>query len=170
MNFVHETKCMCSAWFCKPWWCGSLILLNTNDLGPTHIREICYYHSLWLKFCRHWTIRPHHYNDVIMGAIASQITSLTTVYSTVYSDADQRKHQSSASLAFVRGIHPRPVNSPHKWPITRKMFPFDDVITFKKDSSILHNRNLQVLRVPDYSQHNGCCWHVAYFTTPLCID
>ena len=47
----------------------------------------------------------HHYNDVIMGAIASQITSLTIVYSTVYSDADQRKHQSSASLAFVQGIH-----------------------------------------------------------------
>ena len=40
-----------------------------------------------------------------MGAIASQITSLTIVYSTVYSDADQRKHQSSASLAFVWGIH-----------------------------------------------------------------
>ena len=63
-----------------------------------------------------------------MGAIASQITSLTIVYSTVYSDADQRKHQSSASLAFVRGIHRGPVNSPHKWPETRKMFPFDDVI------------------------------------------
>ena len=63
-----------------------------------------------------------------MGAIASQITSLTIVYSTVYSDADQRKHQSSASLAFVRGIHRWPVNSPHKWLVTRKMFPFDDVI------------------------------------------
>ena len=69
-----------------------------------------------------------HYGDVIMGAIASQITSLTIVYSTVYSDADQRKHQSSASLAFVRGIHRGPVNSPHKWPVTRKMFPFDDAI------------------------------------------
>ena len=69
-----------------------------------------------------------YYNDVIMGAIASQITSLTIVYSTVYSDVDQRKHQSSASLAFVRGIHRGPVNSPHKWPVTRKMFPFDDVI------------------------------------------
>ena len=69
-----------------------------------------------------------HYNDVIMGKIASQITSLAIVYSTVYSDADQRKHQSSASLAFVRGIHRGPVNSPHKWPVTRKMFPFDDVI------------------------------------------
>ena len=63
-----------------------------------------------------------------MGTIASQITSLTIVYSTVYSDADQRKHQSSASLACVRGNHLRPVNFPHKWPVTRKMFPFDDVI------------------------------------------
>ena len=70
----------------------------------------------------------HHYGDVIMGAIASQITSLAIVYSTVYSDADRRKHQSSASLAFVWGIHRGPVNSPHKGPVTRKMFPFDDVI------------------------------------------
>ena len=46
-----------------------------------------------------------HYDDVIMTTIASQITSLTSVYSTVYSDADQRKHQNSASLAFVWGIH-----------------------------------------------------------------
>ena len=63
-----------------------------------------------------------------MGAIASQITSLTIVYSTVYSDVDQRKHQSFASLAFVWGIHRGSVNSPHKWPVTREMFPFDDVI------------------------------------------
>ena len=69
-----------------------------------------------------------YYDDVIMGAIASQITSFTIVYSTVYSDADQRKHQSSASLAFVRGIHRGLVNSPHKWPVTREIFPFDDVI------------------------------------------
>ena len=46
----------------------------------------------------------------------------------VQSGADQRKHQSSASLAFVRGIHRWPVNSPHKWPVTRGMFPFDDVV------------------------------------------
>ena len=66
--------------------------------------------------------------DVVMGTIATQITSLTVVYSSVYSDADQGKHQSSASLAFVWEIHRGPVNSPHKWPVTRKMFPFDDVI------------------------------------------
>ena len=46
-----------------------------------------------------------HYIDIIMTTMASQITSLTVVCSTVYSDADQRKHQSSVSLAFVRGIH-----------------------------------------------------------------
>ena len=63
-----------------------------------------------------------------MGTIASQINSLTIVHLTVYSDADQRKHQRSTSLAFLRGIHRGPVNSAHKWPVTRKMFPFDDVI------------------------------------------
>ena len=70
----------------------------------------------------------NHYDDVIMSAIASQITSLTIVYSTVYPGADRSKHQSSASLAFVWGNHRGPVNSPHKWPVTRKIFPFDDVI------------------------------------------
>ena len=69
-----------------------------------------------------------HYNDVMMGAIASQITSITIVHSTVSSDADKRKHKSSASLAFVRGIQRGLVNSPYKWPVTRIMFPFDDVI------------------------------------------
>ena len=67
-------------------------------------------------------------NDVTMDAMASQITNLTIVYSTVYSGADQRKHQSSASLAFLWGIHRWPVNCPHKWPVTRKIFPFHDVI------------------------------------------
>ena len=70
-----------------------------------------------------------------MGAKASQITSLASVYSTVYSGPDQTKHQSSASLAFMRGIHRPPVNSPHKGPVTRIFFsiwwrhhvPYNDV-------------------------------------------
>ena len=78
-----------------------------------------------------WWVLVCHYSDVIMGTMASQITSLMNVYSTVYSDADQRKYQSSASLAFVRAIHQWPVNSPHKGPVTMKMFPFDDVIMVK---------------------------------------
>ena len=63
-----------------------------------------------------------------MGGIASQITSLMIVYSTVYSDADQRKDKSSTSLTFVWGIHRGRVNSPHKWPVKQKMLSFDDVI------------------------------------------
>ena len=80
-----------------------------------HKRDILRWWEIWA---------PFHYSDVVMRTVASQITSLTIVYSTAYSGADQRKHQSSASLAFVQGIHEGPVNSPHKWPVTRKMFPF----------------------------------------------
>ena len=73
-------------------------------------------------------VTPVHYNDVTISAMASQITSIAIIYSTVYWVADQWKHQSPASLAFVRGIHRWLVNSPHKRPVTRKMLPFDDVI------------------------------------------
>ena len=69
-----------------------------------------------------------HNSDVIMSKMASQITGVSIVYSNVCSGADQRKHQSCASLAFVEGIHQWAVTSPHKGPVTRKMFPFDDVI------------------------------------------
>ena len=82
-----------------------------------------------------------------MSPIAYQITSLTIVYSTVYSDTYQRKHKSSASLAFVRGIHRWPVNSPHKGPVTRKIFPFDDVIM----KSIKHHVWYITRPCPDFS-------------------
>ena len=70
-----------------------------------------------------------------MGKMTSQITSLTTDYSTIYSGASQRKYQSSASLAFAQGIHRWPVNSPHKWPVTRKIFPFDNDVIMKEFST-----------------------------------
>ena len=114
------------------WCCGSL-----------HCRVICSHDIMNLGcFClpqgwwsTTWDVsvsrdeeKMQHYNDVIMNTIASQITSSTIVYSAVYSGADQRKYQSSLSLAFVWGIHRWPVNCPHKGSVTRKMFPFDDVI------------------------------------------
>ena len=77
----------------------------------------------WLH---HALLESNHYIDVTMTTIVSQITSLTVVYSIVYSGVDQRKHQSSASLAFVRGIHR-----------DRKMFPIDDVIMYKHLSRML---------------------------------
>ena len=79
-----------------------------------------------ISVCCHVKLTVHH-NDVIMSAMASQITSLTIVYLTVYWGADQRKLRSSASMAFIRGIHRWSVNFPHKRPVTRKTFPFDDV-------------------------------------------
>ena len=90
-----------------------------------HVRIIS---RRWDDACAHKT----HDFDVTMDPMASQITSLMIVYSTVHSGADQRKHQSSASLAFARGIHRSPVNSPHKWPVTWKRFPFDDVNMIRK--------------------------------------
>ena len=75
-----------------------------------------------------WDVFCEHYCDVIMSGVVSPIISVTIVFITVCSGADQTKHQSSVSLAFVRGIHRWPVYSPHKGPVTRKMFPFDDVI------------------------------------------
>ena len=94
-------------------------------------------HAEWHKYVS-------HYSEIIMGTMTSQITSLTIVYSTVYSGADQKKI-SSASLAFMQEIHWWPVNSPHKWPVTRKRFPFDDIIMSKleivgSDNGLAPNR------------------------------
>ena len=77
-----------------------------------------------------WALVPH-YSDVIMNVIVPQITGVLTVYSTICSGADQRNHQSSVSLAFVRGIHWWPMNSPPQGTVMQKMFPFDDVIMKK---------------------------------------
>ena len=90
--------------------------------------------SLWRHILL--SLLQFHYNDVIMSSMVFQITSLAIVYSTVNSGTFPRKYQSSASLAFAREIHRWPVNSPHKGPITRKMFPFDDVIMFWYDIAL----------------------------------
>ena len=71
-----------------------------------------------------------------MNGMASPITGVSIVYPTVCSDVYQTKHQSFASLAFVREIHRLPVNSPHKRPVTRKVFPFDDVIMLSSVAGI----------------------------------
>ena len=118
-----------------------------------------------------------------MTMLASQITSLTVVYSIVYSGVNQRKHQSSASLAFVREIHRGPVNFPHKWPVTRKMFPFDDVI-MKWENAEVGNSSwskpnqlglttwvlLMMLCLPPSLLHNQVKWRLEmmgnFLTTP----
>ena len=105
------------------------VFFNGNDFISTAMHLVCIFHYTIRGYSIMYNFRGNtHYNDVTMGSMMSQITSLTIVYSAVYSGADQRKHQSSASLAFMWRIHLGPVNSPHKWPVTRKIFPFDDVI------------------------------------------
>ena len=99
-----------------------------QDITWTILMMTKIFDATWHPF---GAIEYKHYSDVIMGAIASQITGLTIVYSFFHSGTDQIKHQSSASLAFVRWIHRWPVNSPHKKPVMWKMFPFDDVIMYR---------------------------------------
>ena len=86
--------------------------------------NICLILGLWRWENNHTNIsfRLIHYNDVIMSAMGYQITGLTIVSSAVCWGADQRKRQSSASLAFVRGIRRWSVVSPHKETVTRKTF------------------------------------------------
>ena len=94
---------------------------------PNYIYQV--YTALLSGF--HNSVQWDHHSDTIMGAMTSQLTSVSIVYSNICSGADQRKHPSSVSLAFVRRIHRWPVNSQHKGPEKRKMFPFDDVIMSK---------------------------------------
>ena len=129
--------------------------MGKNHCDPGHLyRFLC----ISLIATTNFNGSNPHYTDVIMTEGASQITSLTIVYSAVYSGRDQRKHQSSASLAFVRGIHRRPVNSPHKGPVTRKMFPFDDVIM----------RRLAGARQPQSNHLSGLMMSYRLVNTTLC--
>ena len=107
-------------------WLTSII---TKELVHTTMWHVIYKYSINVIYRYQYCVL--HYSDVMMSTMASQITGISSVYSTVCCGADQRKHQSLASLVFVRGIHRCPVNSPHKGPVTQKMFPFDDVIMVK---------------------------------------
>ena len=113
---IHHSEQKC-AHFCSEWcivgygisalWVCEVRLFTRNKFQQNKNK------------CKPWWLSMH-YNDVVTGMMASQISSLTIVYSTIYSGVDQRKHQSSASLAFVQGIHQWPVNSLHKCPVTPK--------------------------------------------------
>ena len=114
VNKLPITKTEIYIWTCARSW---IWMLKYCPLKCTRSRGVCAVPSDF-----------HHYSHVIMSAMASQITGPSTVYPTVYSGADKRKQQSSASLSLVRGIHRWPMNSPHKLLVTGIMFPFNDVI------------------------------------------
>ena len=139
----------------------------------------------WIDFLLYIYSTQFHYSGVIMNVMASQITGVSILCLTVGSDTDQRKkwklcvtglcekHQSSVSLAFVLGIHWWQVNSPHKGPVTRKMFPFDDVIMSKEVF-------ISFIKCPgdtDFNAYLGkckqyiCVWyplHNCWFNTTKC--
>ena len=128
---VHTNHFLCAVCtFLIDNFVGVWILSSTSSSLRMTVSNYCMFY--WEKQSIWHTVRCtycvvvifRHHNDVIMGAIASLITSLTIVYTTVYSCADRRTHQSSVSLVFARGIHRWPVNSPHKWPVKRKKFQF----------------------------------------------
>ena len=108
-----------------------------NCVGFNHVPNY-YKHNVLLNPHNHYnhivSFRSHY---VIMNAMASQITGVSIVCSTVCSGADQKEHQSSVSMAVVMGIHQWQVDTPHKRPVTRKMFPFDDVIMKLSDNILL---------------------------------
>ena len=100
----------------------------TQHYEPLLVDKKYHITSVFISITENISVHNQHYSDVIMSAMASQNIGVPIVFSTVCLGADHRKRQSSASLAFVREIHRWPVNSPHEGPVTRKMFPFDDVI------------------------------------------
>ena len=94
-------------------WCAIHQCISLNDLIHWGLVIYVFINELG----PHW-----HYGNVIMSVMVSQIPGISIVYSTICSGIDQRKHQSSMSLVMVI--------SPHKGPVTQKMFPFDDIIMF----------------------------------------
>ena len=110
------------------------------------------------------------YSDVIMSAMASQNTGVSIVCSAVCSGADRRKYQTAPSLAFVRGIHRWPVDSPHhKRPVTRKIFPFDDVIMQTKHYPSSVHWNADILENFLLASIVSTSWQIAALTTSFDI-
>ena len=113
-----------------PLYCANRKLMELSCSGYT----ICICAGLETNFIRVGDYCIYcHYSGIIMSSMASQITGASVVYWIVCSGADQRKHQRSTSLAFARGIHRWPVNSPHKGPVTQKMLPSVDLIMGQND-------------------------------------
>ena len=99
---------------CVIFWCDRTIVQHTNLPAS----RLCVHSLLWLIYACMFQIKHPHYSDVIISEMTTQIIGVSMVCSTVCSGEDQRKHQSSASLAFVKGIHRWSVNPPHKGPVT----------------------------------------------------
>ena len=116
-------------------WLSPCVQVSNHLMVLDHRQIKCWLQrSVMLSFKLLGIIRVSFITLQWRHTMASQIISITIVYSIVYLGADQRKHQSSASLDLVRGIHRWSVNSPHKRLLMWKMFPFDDVIMMASET------------------------------------
>ena len=117
-NFRKKTPNTGFMGFRKSCWQTYISFALTHQYGASSLNYLASSKAVTKFTMTSWLVQWH------LKLLASRLF-------TVCSAADQRKHQSSASLGFVRGIHRWPVNSLHKGPVTRKMFPFDDVIMIR---------------------------------------
>ena len=115
--------------YCPLRFCHLFIPLRTPSFG-----------TLITTMFTNWLLSQHNIvgTSVPWQWVRWRLKSPSLWLFTVYSGADQRKHQIAASLAFVRGICRWPVNSPHKGLVTRKMFPFNDAIMSTAAEYISH--------------------------------
>ena len=144
-------------WYCnqrmKPLWWN----IGKHQLIELNTRNRCFYPCLPQALLS--TAKMHNI-DVIMGTIASQIISLTIVYSTVNSDADQRKHQSSASLAFARGNVTAQIKANTIRPDINTQFPFANYRFVNNNVFIMHVISAQMYFL---LLHIACCtWHIIW--------
>ena len=129
--YISDQDCCKTSWkLCSRSRCAFVIFWLYNQF----MADSCTLFTNILHICL-------HYNGVIMPAIASQITSLTIVYSTVYPRHRSKKISKLRATGLCARNHWWPVNSPHKGPVTRKMFPFDDVIMMTLVPTLNHVHN-----------------------------
>ena len=121
-------------------------------------------HSWWIYMICFHTFLKVHYIDVITGTMASQITSFTVVYSIFYSGTDQGRHQSSMSLASVRGIYRWLVNSPHKGPV------IDGILPKGPYPPCLCMADRAFLAGYPRNAENVSIWWCHHFTSPDCLS
>ena len=114
MSFVTKLSLDILISFIVPGWCPNFhrnmcpnVPITTHSFMKT--KPTIWFHALQWRPSERDNVSNHQPNDWLLNRLSN-------------------KSQSYASLAFVRGIHRGPANSPHKWPVTRKMFPFDDNI------------------------------------------
>ena len=134
---LRQNKCLSKQWW--GWWFES----PSRPLWR-HCNDTRYPSCTWCQGCNKSDNSPVHYSDVIMARWRLKSPASRFFYSTAYSGADQRNIRAPRHWPLCGDRWP--VNSPHKWPVTRKMFPFDDVIIFPCEQNTWHIESSRILQ------------------------